>query len=328
MPVNKHPGFTITVDLDQEKQNIKSNPRRKEIPKRSQDNLLIASWNLCNLGAKGQRRDPEDLVLMAEIMKPFDLIAAQEIRDDYGEFETVVKKMGSKYDFLMTDRAGNDERLAFIYKTTRVQRTQLAGELVVPTTLPLQMIKKQRKRTYEIEVGQFDRNPYMCSFAAGDFTLTLVNVHIYYGAKSGKKFMRRMAEVYGLAKWAHDRRTESRDKTFDHDLILIGDFNIPKLADNDFVSTQLRAFGMQPTNHSSFQGSNLDGREQFDQIAFHPGETKDRFTGKSGVYDYDGTLFRQKIWDDPAYSEAQFHAYLRHHISDHRPIWSEWHCQR
>ena len=45
-------------------------------------------------------------------MKRCYLIAVQEINDDYRKFVDIVKQMGRDFDFIMSDSAGNDERLA------------------------------------------------------------------------------------------------------------------------------------------------------------------------------------------------------------------------
>ena len=82
----------------------------------------------------------------------------------------------------------------------------------------------------------------------------------------------------------------------DRDIILIGDFNVPKLAPDDRIAQALKKFGMQPTLHSSYQWTNLSGRNQYDQIAFHPGETKNQFTGRSGVFDFDKAVFKP-LWE-------------------------------
>ena len=137
--------------------------------------------------------------------------------------------------------------------------------------------------------------------------------------------MRRATEIYALAKWAHDRVNRKAAKTFDHDIILIGDFNVPSLKKGDPIAAQLKKFGMQPTTHSSFQGTNLSGRNQYDQIAFHSGHTQDKFTGQAGVFDFDKILFPW-IWE--TYVEDSFNDFVRYHISDHRLLWSEWKSTR
>lgn len=321
-----HPGFDHDYDVQSEITRLRAHQLKREIPERNADNLLIATWNLCNIGDANQQRSVGDLMLMAEIMRPFDLIAVQEIKDDFKQFRELVHLLGPDYDYLITDRAGNDERLGFVYDTSRVERKQLAGELVILDRERPKKIKiKVRNKTKTKDFVGFNRNPYLCAFRSGAFVFTLANVHIYYGSPSGAKLLRRATEIYTLAKWAHDRVTRKAAKTFDHDIILIGDFNIPSLKKSDAMARQLKKFGMQPTTHSSFQGTNLSGRNQYDQIAFHPGHTQDKFTGRAGVFDFDKTLFRW-VWD--TYVKDSFNDFVRYHISDHRLLWSEWKSTR
>ncbi len=131
MPAAEHPGIEFDYDVQFETRNLRAQQLRREIPGKKPDNLLIATWNLANLGDTGQQRSVSDLILMAEIIRPFDLIAVQEIKDDFRQFRELMHLLGPSYDYLITDRAGNDERVGFVYDTTRVQRMQLAGELVI-----------------------------------------------------------------------------------------------------------------------------------------------------------------------------------------------------
>ena len=86
MPPIAHPGFEYDFDANNELANIRAHQQHRGIPARTVDNLLIASWNLCNLGDSAQPREARNLQVMAEIMRPFDLIAVQEIKDDFRQF--------------------------------------------------------------------------------------------------------------------------------------------------------------------------------------------------------------------------------------------------
>lgn len=110
------------------------------MPKSKADNLLLASWNIANLGV--QKRSKSARIVIAHILKRFDLIAAQEINDNYRIFTAIMKAMGKKFDFVMSDTAGNDERLAFIYNTSKVLPSNLFGEIARdPGNIPSEMSK-------------------------------------------------------------------------------------------------------------------------------------------------------------------------------------------
>ncbi len=52
----------------------------------------------------------------------------------------------------------------------------------------------------------FDRNPYVATFTVGKFTVSLVNVHLYFGSDSTRSMNRRRLETYAVARWADLRR--------------------------------------------------------------------------------------------------------------------------
>ena len=319
MPAIAYDGPDFDYNVNDELQAVRRHQLHRKIPERTPANILLASWNLCNLGDDDQLRRASDLMLMAEVMRPFDLIAVQEIKDNFRPFREVVHLMGLDYDYLITDRAGNDERLGFIFDRTRVSRLQLAGELVIPRNDRKTVTVKYDGNDTEAKLTGFSRNPYIAAFRSGQFSFTLVNVHILWGSgKSG--YLRRIAEVFNLAAWANERVTEKAHRTFDHDIILIGDFNIPKANTKDRVGRQLLKFGMQLTKHSSQTGSNLAGTDHYDQIAFHPQHTQNKFTGRSGVFDFDKAVFHD-IWKN---HQQHFTQFTKFHLADHRLIWSEW----
>ncbi len=126
--------------------------------------------------------------------------------------------------------------------------------------------------------------------------------------------------MFNLARWAHTRVTEKRERTFDHDIILIGDFNIPKANTSDRVGRQLLKYGMHLTLYGSQTGSNLAGTDHYEQIAFHPDRTGEKFDQRSGVFDFDKILFSDIHRDH----NEHFVQFTKFHISDHRLIWSQW----
>lgn len=320
MPPIKYNGPDFDYDVDEELQAVRRHQLHRGTPEKGPDNFLLASWNMCNLGDDGQARRTSDLVLMAEILRPFDLTAVQEVKDNFRPLRDVVHLLGPDYDYMITDRAGNDERLAFIYDTTRVRRLQLAGELVILKQERKSVTVEYNGEPAEARLTGFNRNPYLAAFQSGQFSFTLANVHILFG--SGKRgYLRRIGEVYNLAYWAHTRVTTRAEKTFDHDIILIGDFNIPKANTQDRVGRQLLSYGMHLTHYGSETGSNLAGTDHYDQIAFHPGHTGQKHTGLSGVFDFDKALFRY-VWEN---HRDHFRGFTKFHISDHRLVWSEWH---
>ena len=68
-------------------------------------------------------------------------------------------------------------------------------------------------------------------------------------------------------------------------------------------------------------GRAIASDNQYDQIAFFPGETKQDFTGQAGVFDFDGAVFPD-LWRTRGRSD--FLTFCKYYLSDHRPLWAEF----
>ncbi|TVZ40293.1 Endonuclease/Exonuclease/phosphatase family protein [Alteromonadaceae bacterium 2753L.S.0a.02] len=324
---------------------------KRDVPRSSANRLLLASWNIANLGV--QERSDSACKVIAHILKRFDLIAVQEINDDYRSFTTIVKMMGEPFNFIMSDTAGNDERLAYVYNAHKVQPGNLFGEVALrPREYPKRDVRvhyrKNRKNQVQIfknlRYTPFDRNPFIGSFKSGEIDFVLANVHLYFGKfqQSSKeedrlKYARRVLEIYALAKWANDR--SSGGNAWDKDIVLLGDMNVPNMENNEATISALQQFawtavglyqdsGLARTeNLTRIGGSNLGNDKTYDQIAFAPTSLKNRIV-KHGVFDFDSAVFSNK-WRELISTQTHasavkaFNPYLKRYLSDHRPIWVE-----
>ena len=112
--------------------------------------------------------------------------------------------LGPNWAFLMTDitlgAAGNDESMAFLFDSTRLQPSGLACELVVPPEWLDEIEPDALKH-------QFVRTPYAVSFRRKDATFILVTLHVDYGDSSTD----RIPELKGIARWMAD--SAARDQT-------------------------------------------------------------------------------------------------------------------
>ncbi len=75
----------------------------------------------------------------------------------------------------------------------------------------------------------------MATFTVGEFTVSLVNVHLYFGSDSTRSKNRRRLETYVVARWADLRRRSRHAVTTD--VVALGDFNLPKAVRGDPVFT-------------------------------------------------------------------------------------------
>lgn len=206
-------------------------------------NLLIATWNLRAFSdlTKGwttpegvsPKRNFADVHLIAAVMSRFDVIAVQEVRGNLRALRYLLKVLGEDWAFILTDvtlgKAGNQERLAFLFDTRRVKPSGLACELVVPLEQDAGVPAGDLDR-------QFARTPYAVSFLSQGQTFTLVTLHVLYGKQAADRVPELRAIAKWLANWAE------RESGWDHNLIALGDFNIDRADDplfEAFTSTGL-----------------------------------------------------------------------------------------
>lgn len=317
MPPFPKPRFDYSYELSHELAALRSYRRDKpgrQIPAKAKDKLLIGTWNVANLGV--QDRLDGDYALIAEVMSWLDLVAVQEVNDDLRGIEAIHDHLPSRYDLLFSDSSGNRERQAFLYDSRKVKRLREVGRVAIP---PSQLPKIARMGTTTPFTG-FDRGPYLASFEAGAFRFALLNVHLFFGSADPADLDRRTLETFAVAWWTD--KTHRDAKSYVVDIVSLGDFNLPKATPGDRIFDALVALGLETPPHSSQIGSAIASDNQYDQVAFFPGPTKDRFTGACNVFDFDGALF-QDLW--AARTPTQFRDYVRYHISDHRPLWAEFH---
>lgn len=102
----------------------------------SKNSVKIGTWNLREFGAgKYAGRDFEALYYIAEIISNFDIMALQEIRANLTEFKELKRILGPEWLYIATDvadgKAGNGERMVFLYNRKIVQFGGIAGELTL-----------------------------------------------------------------------------------------------------------------------------------------------------------------------------------------------------
>ncbi len=109
-------------------------------------------------------------------------------------------------------KAGNDERLAFIFDWSRVKPSGLAAELVVEPT------RLARMGGTTTLTEQFVRTPYAVSFQRGGATFIFATLHVIFGEVPDD----RLPELMEIADWMGDWAT--RSNRIHHNLLKHGDF--------------------------------------------------------------------------------------------------------
>ena len=326
MPPFPEPTFAFDYDLQTEIAAARKwRDEKRKVPRRAQDRLLIASWNISNLGHPGQRRTDKDIRLIAELASWFDLVAIQEVNDNLAGLRALENRLPGNQQILVSDAAGNDERLAFVFDPDKVEFRGKVGEIAIPPS---------ESRYIELpdiqqEFRGFDRNPYLAAFKAGDLEFLVVSVHLYFGSEKGESskrdMNRRSLETYAVARWADLRRRSAN--AFTRNIIAMGDFNMPKADPGDPIYEALTRRGLQLPDHSTEMGSSIKKDRHYDQLAFFPpGQSQKALVRASEVFDFDGALFKS-LWADPALTDEDYFEFVRYHISDHRLLWAELELQ-
>ena len=291
--------------------------RNRHIPVVGQaGRVLIASWNVANLGQ--HRRRIEDLQMIASMINWFEIIAIQEVADNLDDIERVLRMLPDYFDLIFSDRAGNNERAAYFYDTRRVSLGPKIGEVAI--------VDNDRKYIRLPGVDRlfdgFNRNPYIATFIVEDTRLLLANCHLLYGSTRGAvarqaSIERRQLEAYAIARWC-DLRRESRN-AWTKNIFAIGDFNLPRATAGDVIFDALTRRGLRLPPHTTRIPTNVANTADYDQIAVTPGLLSR--IKQVGVFDFDGVIFSD-IYNrqTPGY----WRTCAKYYISDHRPLWMQF----
>jgi len=152
----------------------------------------------------------------------FDLVALQEIKENFGPLFDVMDLLGKRFRVVFSDVAGNNERMAFVYNADRVSLLEEVGELAFPVRDLEHVAIEGIRQRFE----GFDRPPYIATFRCGRICLTFINVHLYFGSAGKSGMDRRSLETYAVARYAALRRKAKFG--FTRELVALGDFNMPK----------------------------------------------------------------------------------------------------
>ncbi len=244
---------------------------------RRPNSLIIGSWNIRAFD-DGMLRLDESYHYIAEIIDHFDVCALQEVKSDLDPLRRLVRLLGPKWDFFVSDvsthKGGNNERMAFVYNTSRVVFRNLIGEIVIP-------------REDLINGEQVARSPFFASFQAGWFKFSLCSAHIVYGDDLGL----RAQEIRVIADTLV-RRARSEDQVH----IFLGDMNIEKKDDE-----VMRALRDSKLEVPDFGPTNMGGDRWFDQMAFTAQGRAERKTRllRHGSFDWRHAVFGPHPDDAP-----------------------------
>jgi endonuclease/exonuclease/phosphatase family metal-dependent hydrolase len=248
--------------------------------------LKIATFNIQIFG-KTKARNPAILSQLAAVIRGYDVVAVQEIKDVSGQAPLLLlealNREGPDYAMLLSARTGlqpddlrSQEQYAVYYATRSVE--SLSGE-----------------RLYDDSAqDRFQREPYLTHLKSrrGNFSFVLIDIHT--------RPERALAEIEGL-----EEVFASTNETFagEQNVIALGDFN----AGCSYASSeQLDALGIRGPGYRWIVPDDSDSNVApgsacaYDRIVTTP-DAAAAFTGRWGVE----------------------HAFTDTKVSDHWPVWAE-----
>ncbi|MET4144329.1 endonuclease/exonuclease/phosphatase family protein [Arthrobacter sp. UYCo732] len=309
--MTEQPPAAVTEDLDRLRAALDA-----AIPARTDSNLLIGTWNIRALGdltdkwlagpKDSPKRDWHAIACLAAVISRFDVVAVQESRRNPKALKRLLATLGPQWRVIISDAtegaAGNGERLAFLYDSTRVQPSGLVGEIVLPP------IGEEPAR-------QFARTPYTASFNRAGVEFTLASVHVLWGKSPAE----RLPEITAFAEWMHDWAVRPND--WNANLMVLGDFNLDRIGDplyEAFIATGL----WPPTELDKVPRTIFDNDNSqhfYDQIAW--------FSKTNGTSLMQGLTYAQRAGSFdfiPQVYPGLTRSEVSWRISDHYPLWCEF----
>lgn len=259
----------------------------------AKDRISIASFNLCVFGqSKAEKSDVMNCLV--QILRNFDIIAVQEIRD---KEETALPRLlaqistpDNPYQAVISPRLGrtaSKEQYAFIYRTDLFEPLGEASVLPDPQDL-------------------FEREPFMAMFKVKEGNLDLILVDIHTKPEDAAREISLLPKVMQYA----------AEKYQEPDILCLGDYN----ADGSYFNETAYQEIFPPQNYLQLIPNSADttvgsASLTYDRMTATSAMASD-MTGTWGVYDFSSLPCVMTNGINPKT------------ISDHYPIWIEAYTNR
>ncbi|MBV1907154.1 MAG: hypothetical protein KUG75_13845 [Pseudomonadales bacterium] len=259
---------------------LQSEGERFGLPARRSKSVVMASFNIRKIGNIANKSE-QAWSFLQHFCERCDFIAIQEVQDDLSALNHLRGKLGTigkqpRYGMVASDITGWSisakrsmvERLAFLYRWDRVERTEVCSDLTFDRTELLNSLfsgrvdfwqdlenrvadlaaweqknigksKKSKKPAFVLSnFLSFIRTPLCTSFrikgetGSVPYEFLAINAHLLYGEKNKQKHEREL-EFYALLSWL-TQRARKVNKLYHKNMILLGDLNL------DFTKTDAR----------------------------------------------------------------------------------------
>eukprot|EP00040_Diaphanoeca_grandis_P021070 m.112170 g.112170 ORF g.112170 m.112170 type:complete len:441 (-) comp28174_c0_seq1:62-1384(-) len=278
--------------------------------------LIVGSWNVRALSHK---KSAQDLGRIASVISRFHIVALQEVRDDSVCTRLIQLLPGgsSSWDFRCSRPIGRgkrnqankqvyEERYAFFWQTAACRLVR--DPVVIGDSRDLVVREPFVAYFKAIGVGSVSMNAKNHS---GGFDFVIATVHVVFGQNKDD----RVKETAVLARML---KNIERAVAPEHDILLVGDFNLPP-ADCPFANNGYTPLIRQPNTTTIY-------RSLYDNIwiskALHTSFT--RMRGDSGVMHIDHEYFPETRLPYKSIQSKNARKECNKSLSDHRPIWASF----
>jgi len=262
------------------------------VPQRTDDNVVVASYNIKWLG-----QTTHDLDKLAQVIENFDVCGIVEVKQEATVAqlaEALKRRTNADWGYvygIRTHRPGAMyyEAYAVVWRRDRVE----LGDGVV-------------SNIWDLEEA-FRNDPYLVSFKRKGFDFALLLVHTRWSDDPEGTRANEVAMVGEQLDWLSSFLTE-------RDFIVAGDFNYS--GDAAPMKDLAEASGLtqvDPNVPSTFKGDGSGYSSSYDHIYISRAHTTE-FTGQAGVLDATALVYGQKTPKNMNASMGE--------LSDHLPVWA------
>ncbi len=227
--------------------------------------IKVGAFNLQIFGtAKASK--PEVMGVLSEIIRNFDVIAVQEIRDEsqtaLPALKDAVNSIGSpQYDYVVSDALGrttSKEQYAYFYNTQTIR--QIGDPYIYPDSTDM-----------------FQREPYIAEFKSRSGSFDFVAITIHTEPDNATQ------EINDLPKVVDNAKSRYPDEG---DFIIMGDLNADCSYFNENSQSPLKGSDYNWVINNSVDTTTKSTNCTYDRIII-TNPVKTCFTGDSGVFRFD-----------------------------------------
>ncbi len=260
----------------------------RDIPSKSlTGNLLVASWNILELGGdKYGARTEEAIAYIATIISRFDIVAIQEIYGNFKILDDLKHYLGEHWEYIYSDTSlgfgGNDYRLGYFFDKRKAVQGGIISDLILPSVR-----SRDEQGHFQFKPAiQLLRPPFNCGFKIEDKRLILCNIHLVFGQRQTKA--ERLAELQSVLDFW--KRRTSINTVWSKNVILLGTLQTAKLSAKELY--MIEESGVFQQILPLKVASNFTKTRHYNQMAFHLGDANLSLTNQGGAFDFFESVFR------------------------------------